>query len=74
MGAKGQNHAGERGEKRMKKKPDRSKEGGGSGRGEEGGRRKRLDAMTVGYFRRVSERLSEGFTDNEERGKAKALP
>ncbi|KAG7319894.1 hypothetical protein KOW79_017037 [Hemibagrus wyckioides] len=64
MGAKGQKHAGEHGQK---KKPDRNKAGGNSSRGEEGGRRKRLDAMTVGYFRRVSERLNEGFTDDEER-------
>ncbi|MCJ8745197.1 hypothetical protein PDJAM_G00127460 [Pangasius djambal] len=67
MGAKGQKHSGEQGQKRMKKKPDRSRGGGSSSRGEEGGKRKRLDAMTVGYFRRVSERLSEGFTDDEER-------
>lgn len=73
MGAKGQKHFGEQGQKKIKKKPDRSKGGGGSsgGRGEEGGKeegvkRKRLDAMTVGYFRRVSERLSEGFADDEE--------
>ncbi|XP_037644402.1 nucleolar protein 9 [Sebastes umbrosus] len=39
------------------------------GGGEEGdGGRKRLDALSVGYFRRVGERLSEGFEDNEERG------
>lgn len=74
MGAKGQKHFGEQGQKKMKKKPDRSRGGGGSssGPGEEGGKeegvkRKRLDAMTVGYFRRVSERLSEGFASDEER-------
>ncbi|XP_074506418.1 nucleolar protein 9 [Sebastes fasciatus] len=44
---------------------ERKKRGGG----EEGdGGRKRLDALSVGYFRRVGERLSEGFEDNEERG------
>lgn len=73
MGAKGQRHFGEKGQKKIKKKPDQSKGGergrGSSCHGEEGGRRKRLDAMTVGYFRRVSERLSEGFADDEERGK-----
>lgn len=80
MGAKGQKHFGEQGQKKIKKKPDRSKGGGGSsgGRGEEGGKeegvkRKRLDAMTVGYFRRVSERLSEGFADDEEQGKGENL-
>ncbi|XP_027006656.2 nucleolar protein 9 [Tachysurus fulvidraco] len=67
MGAKGQKHVGEKGQKRMNKKPDRSKGGVNNSLDEEGGKRKRLDAMTVGYFRRVSERLSEGFTDDEER-------
>ncbi|CAN9503312.1 unnamed protein product [Ophioblennius macclurei] len=32
------------------------------------GGRKRLDALSVGYFRRVGERLTEGFEDDEERG------
>ncbi|KAK2868312.1 hypothetical protein Q7C36_000183 [Tachysurus vachellii] len=67
MEAKGQKHAGEKGQKKMNKKPVRSKGGVNNSRDEEGGKRKRLDAMTVGYFRRVSERLSEGFTDDEER-------
>ncbi|XP_054889822.1 nucleolar protein 9 isoform X2 [Poeciliopsis prolifica] len=31
------------------------------------GGRKRLDALSVGYFRRVGERLSEGFEEDEER-------
>ncbi|XP_043990346.1 nucleolar protein 9 [Gambusia affinis] len=31
------------------------------------GGRKRLDALSVGYFRRVGERLSEGFEEEEER-------
>lgn len=75
MGPKGQKHFGEQAQKRMKKKPDQSKGAGGGGRrsssrGEEGGKRKRLDSMTVGYFRRVSERLIEGFTDDEERGES----
>lgn len=76
MGAKSQKHLGEQGQKRAKKKLDRSKGGRGEGgrggsnsHGEEGGKRKHLDATTVGYFRRVSERLSEGFTEDEERGK-----
>ncbi|XP_054452046.1 nucleolar protein 9 [Anoplopoma fimbria] len=29
--------------------------------------KKRLDALSVGYFRRVGERLGEGFEENEER-------
>ncbi|XP_010887294.2 nucleolar protein 9 isoform X2 [Esox lucius] len=41
-----------------------AKRGGGTG---EGGAKKRLDALSVGYFRRVGERLSEGFTEDEER-------
>lgn len=72
MGAKGQKHFGDQAQKRTKKKPDRSKAGAGGGRssrGEEGGKRKHLDSMTVSYFRRVSERLNEGFTNDEERGK-----
>lgn len=43
---------------------------GGRGGGEGGGAKKRLDALSVGYFRRVGERLSEGFTEDEERGKS----
>lgn len=47
---------------------------GGRGGGEEGGARKRLDASpTLGYFRRVGERLSEGFTEDEERGEMNDL-
>lgn len=37
-------------------------------KGQADGGRKRLDALSVGYFRRVGERLSEGFEDDEERG------
>lgn len=62
-----------------RKPPKRRHPGGDGGEkkrrgGEEGekgqgdGGRKRLDALSVGYFRRVGERLSEGFEDNEERG------
>ncbi|XP_031416159.1 nucleolar protein 9 [Clupea harengus] len=32
-----------------------------------GGERKHLDAQTVGYFRRVSDMLSEGFNEDEEK-------
>lgn len=38
------------------------------GKVQESGIRKRLDALSVGYFRRVGERLTEGFEDDEERG------
>lgn len=47
----------------------KKKRGGGEGeKGQADGGRKRLDALSVGYFRRVGERLSEGFEDDEERG------
>ncbi|KAK2821944.1 hypothetical protein Q5P01_022009 [Channa striata] len=60
-GAKKRRHPandGDGGEKRKKKN--------GGEEGEKGGK-KRLDAQSVGYYRRVGERLSEGFEDNEER-------
>uniref|UniRef100_A0A3B5B1L7 NOP9 nucleolar protein n=1 Tax=Stegastes partitus TaxID=144197 RepID=A0A3B5B1L7_9TELE len=63
-----------------KKRKHLGEDGGGGGGGErkrkgseegkkggEDGGKKRLDALSVGYFRRVGERLSEGFEDNEER-------
>ncbi len=31
-------------------------------------KRRRLDPTSVSYFRRVSERLTEGFTEEEEKG------
>lgn len=46
----------------------KKRKGGGEGGEKEGGSRKRLDALSVGYFRRVGERLSEGFEDDEEKG------
>ncbi|CAJ1071534.1 nucleolar protein 9 [Xyrichtys novacula] len=46
----------------------KKKRGGKEGEKVQGdGGRKRLDALSVGYFRRVGERLSEGFEDDEER-------
>lgn len=48
-----------------KKKKSR---GEGAERGQADAGRKRLDALSVGYFRRVGERLNEGFEDDEERG------
>uniref|UniRef100_A0A3B5LHI4 NOP9 nucleolar protein n=1 Tax=Xiphophorus couchianus TaxID=32473 RepID=A0A3B5LHI4_9TELE len=50
-----------------KKKKNRGEEEkpGQKPRGDGG--RKRLDALSVGYFRRVGERLSEGFEEDEER-------
>ncbi|CAB1326545.1 unnamed protein product [Coregonus sp. 'balchen'] len=61
--------AGERGEDGERKRRGVGGIGGRGGRGggEEGGARKHLDALSVGYFRRVGERLSEGFTEDEER-------
>ncbi|XP_031711245.1 nucleolar protein 9 [Anarrhichthys ocellatus] len=55
-----------------KKRRHPGEDGGGGERkrrgGEEGdGGRKRLDPLSVGYFRRVGERLSEGFEEKEER-------
>ncbi|KAL0966345.1 hypothetical protein UPYG_G00294130 [Umbra pygmaea] len=41
--------------------------GRGTRGGGEGGDRKRLDALSVGYFRRVRERLDEGFPEDEEK-------
>ncbi|XP_044076036.1 nucleolar protein 9 [Siniperca chuatsi] len=47
---------------------ERKRRGGEEGeKGQGDGGKKRLDALSVGYFRRVGERLSEGFEDNEER-------
>ncbi|KAM3604378.1 uncharacterized protein V6R79_010274 [Siganus canaliculatus] len=62
-------------QKREGKKRRHPGEDGGGGerkrRGTEEGKkdqgRKRLDALSVGYFRRVGDRLSEGFEDDEER-------
>lgn len=61
------------------KKRRQSHEGGGGEmkrkRGGEAGQkvpgdggRKRLDALSVGYFRRVGDRLTEGFEQEEEKG------
>ncbi|XP_029381232.1 nucleolar protein 9 isoform X2 [Echeneis naucrates] len=62
-GGKKRRHAADDGkgeEKKMKGEDD-------NGKGQRDGGKKRLDALSVGYFRRVGERLSEGFEDNEER-------
>lgn len=56
-------HPGDDGQGERKK---RGGEEGGQSQGD--GSRKRLDALSVGYFRRVGERLGEGFDENEERG------
>lgn len=63
-GGKKRRHAGEDGGGGEKKR--RGGEDGEKALGDGG--KKRLDALSVGYFRRVGERLSEGFEDNEERG------
>ncbi|XP_029970889.1 nucleolar protein 9 [Salarias fasciatus] len=63
VGGKKRRHPDEDGEGEKKRK------GGEEGQNSQGdGGRKRLDALSVGYFRRVGERLSEGFEDDEERG------
>nr|XP_023660203.1 nucleolar protein 9 [Paramormyrops kingsleyae]XP_023660204.1 nucleolar protein 9 [Paramormyrops kingsleyae]XP_023660205.1 nucleolar protein 9 [Paramormyrops kingsleyae]XP_023660206.1 nucleolar protein 9 [Paramormyrops kingsleyae] len=52
------------------KKRKRPRDGGKGRKGQEGsqgGVKKHLDALSVGYFRRVSERLSEGFAEEEEK-------
>lgn len=46
---------------------DRKRRGDCDGGGD-GDARKRLDPLSVGYFRRVGERLTEGFAENEEKG------
>ncbi|XP_069567497.1 nucleolar protein 9 isoform X2 [Brachyistius frenatus] len=47
---------------------EKKKRGGEEGqKGHGDGGKKRLDALSVGYFRRVGEKLSEGFEDNEEK-------
>ncbi|XP_068196989.1 nucleolar protein 9 [Antennarius striatus] len=60
-----------KGKKRRRPDEDgggRKRRGGGAGgEGPADGGRKRLDALSVGYFRRVGERLGEGFEDEEER-------
>ncbi|KAJ8336525.1 hypothetical protein SKAU_G00377450 [Synaphobranchus kaupii] len=48
-----------------KRKKDGEKERGRRN-ASEAGEKKRLDAMSVGYFRRVSERLEEGFEEEEK--------
>ncbi|XP_021165925.2 nucleolar protein 9 [Fundulus heteroclitus] len=55
---------GGRGEWKKKKRDEEDKEGP-KAKGDGG--RKRLDALSVGYFRRVGDRLSEGFEEEDER-------
>uniref|UniRef100_A0A1A7YVU7 NOP9 nucleolar protein n=1 Tax=Iconisemion striatum TaxID=60296 RepID=A0A1A7YVU7_9TELE len=45
----------------------KKKKGGEKRKGQGEGEKIRLDALSVGYFRRVGDRLNEGFQDNEER-------
>lgn len=54
------------GESKRKKADDESKAEGDAGK-------KRLDALSVGYYRRVGERLNEDFEDAEERGEFEAM-
>lgn len=68
-GGKKRRHPGEEGEGGQKKR-----KGGEEGRkGQGDGGKKRLDALSVGYFRRVGERLGEGFEEDEERGERGCL-
>lgn len=62
---------------KMEAKGQRSVKGGQKGHkrpvqssGDGGKKKPRLDGTTVGYFRRVSDRLKEGFTEEEEKGEA----
>lgn len=69
----------QKGREKKRSHPGGDRDGGARrkrrGGGEEGERgqtdsgRKRLDALSVGYFRRVGERLGEGFENDEEKGK-----
>lgn len=61
-GGKKRKNAVEDGEERQRKKK-------GNGERDQGGGKNRLDAVSVGYFRRVGDRLKEGFQEDEERGK-----
>uniref|UniRef100_A0A3P8TMC6 PUM-HD domain-containing protein n=1 Tax=Amphiprion percula TaxID=161767 RepID=A0A3P8TMC6_AMPPE len=63
-GGKKRKHPGEDGGRREERKRKGGEEGN---KGQGDGGKKRLDALSVGYFRRVGERLSEGFEDSEER-------
>lgn len=73
MLAKAEEHKPGKGKKRGNPGEDgdgpEKKRGGKAGENLPGeGGRKRLDALSVGYFRRVGERLGEGFGEDEERG------
>ncbi|XP_056600477.1 nucleolar protein 9 [Triplophysa dalaica] len=59
MGAKGQRYF------KASEKPGKKR--GAQGSGDGAVKRARLDAMTVGYYRRICDRLKEGFTEDEER-------
>lgn len=59
-----------KGESNNKRPNHGEKRKGNSGPGADNVRRKRLDGQTVGYFRRVSDMLSEGFNEEEEKGKS----
>ncbi|KAL6104837.1 nop9 [Pungitius sinensis] len=73
MLAKTEERKRQKGEGKKRRHPGNDGEGGDrkTRSGEEGsqgdGARKRLDALSVGYFRRVGERLGEGFDEQEER-------
>ncbi|XP_072220104.1 nucleolar protein 9 [Leuresthes tenuis] len=64
-GGKKRTHSGKDGGEGGAEKKRRGGEEGPKSQGDGG--KKRLDALSVGYFRRVGERLGEGFEDDEER-------
>uniref|UniRef100_A0A3B3VEL2 NOP9 nucleolar protein n=1 Tax=Poecilia latipinna TaxID=48699 RepID=A0A3B3VEL2_9TELE len=67
-GARKRRHPAEDGGRaEWKKKKNRGEEGKEGQKPQGDGGRKRLDALSVGYFRRVGERLNEGFEEDEER-------
>lgn len=76
MQVRGEERKQQRGGERKRKIPSdgggggwsKKRNGGGEGGEKEDRSKKRLDALSVGYFRRVGERLTEGFEEDEERG------
>ncbi|KAM4552347.1 nucleolar protein 9 [Odontesthes bonariensis] len=64
-GGKKRTHPGKDGGEAGAEKKRRGGEEGSKSHGDGG--KKRLDALSVGYFRRVGERLGEGFEGDEER-------
>ncbi|XP_039517098.1 nucleolar protein 9 isoform X2 [Pimephales promelas] len=57
-----------KGQRSLKGKPKGHKRAAQGKTGDGGAKKQRLDGGTVSYFRRVSDRLKEGFTDEEDKG------